>query len=64
MCTLYVSCILQVGGTSYGVSAVQEEESRKRWMKRYWAYRKEQGFAAEVGGQVGGGEKRKRQGEG
>ena len=47
---------MQVGGTSYGVSAVREEESRKRWMKRYWAYRKEQGFAAEVGGQVGGGE--------
>ena len=35
---------------------MREEESRKRWMKRYWAYRKEQGFAAEVGGQVGGGE--------
>lgn len=40
----------QVGGTSYGVSAVRGEESRKRWMRRYWAYRKEQGLAAQVRG--------------
>ena len=24
------------------------EENRKRWMRRYWAYRKEKGLAAEV----------------
>jgi hypothetical protein len=37
-----------VGGTSYGVSAVRGEENRKRWMRRYWAYRREKGLAAEV----------------
>ena len=39
---------LQVGGTSYSISAIRGEENRKRWMRRYWAYRKEQGLAAEV----------------
>ena len=24
------------------------EENRKRWMRRYWAYRREKGLAAEV----------------
>jgi rhomboid-like protein len=37
-----------VGGTSYSISAIRGEENRKRWMRRYWAYRKEQGLAAEV----------------
>lgn len=40
----------KVGGASYSVSAIRGEESRKRWMRRYWAYRKEQGLAAEVSG--------------
>ena len=40
--------MLQVGGVSYGVSGVKGEEVRKRWMRRYWAYRKEKGLAAEV----------------
>lgn len=43
---MYSPC--KVGGASYSVSAIRGEESRKRWMRRYWAYRKEQGLAAEV----------------